>query len=74
MHEKSAIISIWRECDGETRTARMTSLSSMVLSASETASPTLIPAFFSSSAAARNFGFSLILEVSCDTVNVHHPA
>jgi len=41
----------------------------MDLSASETASPTLIPAFFNSSAAARNLGFSLILDVSL--VNVH---
>ena len=42
----------------------MTSLSSIVLSASETASPTLMPAFLSSSAAALKRGFSFILEVS----------
>ena len=47
-----------------THTARASSLSSIVLSASETASPTLTPRFFSSSAAARNRGFSLILDVS----------
>lgn len=45
-------------------TARMTSLSSIVLRASETASPTLTPVFLSSSAAARKRGFSLILEVN----------
>ena len=46
------------------RTARMISLSSIVLSASETASPTLTPVFLSSSAAALKRGFSLILEVN----------
>jgi hypothetical protein len=58
------------ECMGRTRTARATSLSSIVLSASETASPTLTPRFLSSSAAARSRGFSLMLEVSY-TVNIH---
>ena len=48
----------------ERHTARARSLSSIVLSASETASPTLTPRFLSSSAAARNRGFSLMLEVS----------
>jgi hypothetical protein len=48
-----------------THTARATSLSSIVLSASETASPTLTPRFLSSSAAARNRGFSFMLDVSC---------
>ncbi len=47
-----------------THTARASSLSSIVLSASETASPTLTPPFFSSSAAARSRGFSLMLDVS----------
>lgn len=42
------------------RTARMISLSSMVLSVSETASPIDAPDFLSASAAARNFGFSWI--------------
>jgi len=42
----------------------MISLSSIVLNASETASPTLMPVFFNSSAAARSLGFSLMLEVS----------
>ena len=50
---------------GRTHTARASSLSSIVLSASETASPTLTPPFLSSSAAARSRGFSLMLEVSC---------
>jgi hypothetical protein len=49
---------------GVTLTARASSLSSIVLSASETASPTLMPPFLSSSAAARSRGFSLMLEVS----------
>jgi hypothetical protein len=63
-----------RKTDGMawTRTARATSLSSIVLSASETASPTLTPPFLSSSAAARNRGFSLMLEVSYMTGR-HHP-
>jgi hypothetical protein len=47
----------------------MTSLSSILLRASETASPTLIPAFFNSSAAARNLGFSLMLEVNLANTN-----
>lgn len=45
-------------------TARMISDSSMVRKASPTASPTLMPAFLSSSAAARRRGFSFMLEVS----------
>jgi hypothetical protein len=57
---------------GRTHTARASSLSSIVLSASETASPTLTPRFFSSSAAARNRGFSLILDVSYE-VKYPHP-
>lgn len=47
-----------------TRTARASSLSSMVLSASVTASPTFTPRCLSSSAAARSRGFSFMLEVS----------
>jgi len=54
-----------------TRTARASSLSSIVLSASVTASPTLTPPFLSSSAAARSRGFSLMLEVSCIKINKH---
>lgn len=53
-------VDVWKE-----HTARIISLSSIVLSASDTASPTLTPVFFSSSAAARRRGFSLILDVSC---------
>lgn len=42
----------------------MSSLSSIVRNASDTASPTLTPALCSSSAAARSFGFSLMLLVN----------
>ena len=54
------------------RTARISSLSSIVLRASPTASPTLMPALRSSSAAARSRGFSLMLEVNCTSLYVRH--
>jgi hypothetical protein len=50
----------------------MTSDSSIVLSASPTASPTLTPDLRSSSAAARSRGFSLMLATSCPRATRQH--
>ena len=50
----------------------MSSLSSIVRNASDTASPTLTPALCSSSAAARSFGFSLMLLVNYNQYASQH--
>ena len=61
----SECVSTWDVISsGKCCTARMSSLSSIVRSASDTASPTFTPALWSSSAAALSFGFSLILEIN----------